>query len=223
MLRRVISTTIMLLISALIVVAVPSPGRAAAGLDKDCSDFATQAAAQNFFLDHGGPQSDPHRLDADGDGIACESNPCPCSTDTTPDDPPPPPPPPTKQGIRVVRVLDGETVKVRLPDGRRPVVRMIGANAPTLGRCGSNKAMWSLRKMLPVGTRVRLLDDPRVRNADGQGRLWRYVHKDGRDTNRRQVVRGWARVYKSPFARRASYLNAQAGAKAAPRGMWRFC
>lgn len=46
--------------------------------DRDCGDFATQKAAQKFFLAHGGPQSDPHRLDSDGDGIACESNPCPC-------------------------------------------------------------------------------------------------------------------------------------------------
>jgi|GEM_PF-864984 len=46
--------------------------------DRDCGDFASQKAAQIFFLHHGGPQSDPHGLDADGDGIACESNPCPC-------------------------------------------------------------------------------------------------------------------------------------------------
>ncbi|MFN8193773.1 MAG: fibronectin type III domain-containing protein [Nocardioidaceae bacterium] len=46
--------------------------------DKDCGDFRTQKAAQIFFINHGGPQSDPHRLDEDGDGIACESNPCPC-------------------------------------------------------------------------------------------------------------------------------------------------
>lgn len=43
--------------------------------DKDCSDFPTQAAAQKFFKKHGGPKRDPHRLDADHDGIACESNP----------------------------------------------------------------------------------------------------------------------------------------------------
>jgi hypothetical protein len=47
---------------------------AAAG-DKDCSDFPTQRAAQKFFVKHGGPNRDPHRLDADHDGIACESNP----------------------------------------------------------------------------------------------------------------------------------------------------
>jgi hypothetical protein len=48
--------------------------------DRDCPDFANQAAAQAYFVSLGGPASDPDRLDADGDGIACESLPCPCST-----------------------------------------------------------------------------------------------------------------------------------------------
>ena len=43
--------------------------------DKDCSDFATHASAQAFFISQGGPGSDPHRLDADRDGLACESLP----------------------------------------------------------------------------------------------------------------------------------------------------
>ncbi|GAB3586117.1 excalibur calcium-binding domain-containing protein [Amycolatopsis endophytica] len=38
--------------------------------DLDCADFATQAQAQ-AVLD--ADRSDPHRLDADKDGIACES------------------------------------------------------------------------------------------------------------------------------------------------------
>jgi len=46
--------------------------------DRDCADFATQRAAQIFFLKHGGPRRDPHRLDGDDDGVACEDNPCPC-------------------------------------------------------------------------------------------------------------------------------------------------
>jgi hypothetical protein len=39
--------------------------------DKDCSDFATPEAAQTFF-EQAGP-GDPHQLDPDGDGVACES------------------------------------------------------------------------------------------------------------------------------------------------------
>lgn len=41
--------------------------------DKDCSDFSTHAQAQAFFKSQG--PGDPHRLDGDGDGSACETLP----------------------------------------------------------------------------------------------------------------------------------------------------
>jgi hypothetical protein len=53
---------------ALAIAAQPAAAR-----DKDCSDFKTWRAAQKFYKRHGGPSRDPHRLDADRDGIACES------------------------------------------------------------------------------------------------------------------------------------------------------
>jgi LPXTG-motif cell wall-anchored protein len=37
-----------------------------------CYDFGSQAEAQEFFEDEGGPESDPHGLDSDDDGVACE-------------------------------------------------------------------------------------------------------------------------------------------------------
>lgn len=39
--------------------------------DRDCSDFKSQHQAQRFYETHN-PSRDPHRLDADHDGIACE-------------------------------------------------------------------------------------------------------------------------------------------------------
>lgn len=45
------------------------------GPDRDCSDFATHDEAQRFFIAAGGPTIDPHRLDGDHDGIACETLP----------------------------------------------------------------------------------------------------------------------------------------------------
>ena len=45
------------------------------GPDRDCADFATQAEAQCFFIAAGGPARDPHDLDRDGNGVACESLP----------------------------------------------------------------------------------------------------------------------------------------------------
>jgi len=46
-------------------------------VDLDCKDFPSQAAAQAELRRN---PSDPHGLDADRDGIACESNRAPKDT-----------------------------------------------------------------------------------------------------------------------------------------------
>jgi len=48
----------------------PLPAIAA---DRDCGDFKSRRQAQRFFKRNGGPQQDPHGLDADNDGKACET------------------------------------------------------------------------------------------------------------------------------------------------------
>lgn len=45
------------------------------GPDRNCGAFETHEEAQAFFIAAGGPGRDPHRLDGDSDGIACESLP----------------------------------------------------------------------------------------------------------------------------------------------------
>ena len=53
------------------------PGAAIAA-DRDCSDFDSQRQAQRFYKRHG--PGDPHGLDGDNDGKACEELPCPCGS-----------------------------------------------------------------------------------------------------------------------------------------------
>ena len=45
------------------------------GPDRNCSDFERWDDAQRFYEAAGGPDSDPHRLDRDRNGVACESLP----------------------------------------------------------------------------------------------------------------------------------------------------
>jgi hypothetical protein len=61
-----------------VVLSVAALPAVASASDKDCADFATQRAAQVFYIKHGGPRYDPDRLDGDNDGVACEDNRCPC-------------------------------------------------------------------------------------------------------------------------------------------------
>ena len=59
------------LLALALLIALPSSawaGVPATAADRDCSDFDNQAQAQDYFLDQGGPDADPDRLDADGDG-----------------------------------------------------------------------------------------------------------------------------------------------------------
>jgi endonuclease YncB( thermonuclease family) len=199
--------------------------------DKNCSDFASQKAAQIFFLNNGGPHSDPHGLDYDGDGIACESNPAPTYYGTTLPSGGTTKPQPTvlKQKARVIKVTDGDTVKVRLASGARKDVRMIGIDTPEVyggTECGGPKASRSLKQLLPLRTQVVLVSDPTQDRVDRYGRILRYVMKNGKDINRAQVFRGWAGVYvynNNPFKRTAGYRKAQRAAQGAPRGIWKVC
>lgn len=74
--------------AALVAAQPPSEAKA---VDYDCADFSTQSQAQAYLT-----PGDPHRLDGDNDGVACESLPCPCSYGGggSVEPPPPPPPPP---------------------------------------------------------------------------------------------------------------------------------
>ncbi len=64
--------TALLAITAMLAVAAPVLGRQ----ERDCDHFSTQRQAQRYFERHGGsPSNNVDRLDADGDGRACESLP----------------------------------------------------------------------------------------------------------------------------------------------------
>ncbi len=62
---RVIATVIIVATALVPIAAFGQSG------DRDCSDFRSWAEAQRFYESQG--SGDPHRLDADNDGIACES------------------------------------------------------------------------------------------------------------------------------------------------------
>ena len=133
----------------------------------------------------------------------------------------------------VVRVLDGDTVDVRV-DGRRERVRLFGVDAPestTLRtgsvECGGAEAGRALERLLPRGARVRLVRDRRGDAEDGYGRLLRYVERrDGGDAGEAVVRAGWARVFRfrgNRFDRVDRYDRAARVARDDGRGVHRRC
>lgn len=242
MLRRS-ALSLSVLLAACLVGFAPTSASAA---DMDCGDFATQAAAQAFFLQAGA--GDPHRLDSDGDRVACESNPCPCSTQVVPFAGPTTAAPtqtaepssinpdgsgnsgPTRRDRgNVVRVSDGDTLTVRLRNGRKERVRIIGIDTPEVygGReCGGRQASARMKKMAPAGSTVKLVSDPSQADRDRYGRLLRYVHRGRRDLGKRQVATGHAQVFvyrNDPFRRAGAYQRAERQAKAKKLASWQRC
>lgn len=131
----------------------------------------------------------------------------------------------------VAKIIDGDTVDVRLRSGRTRRVRMLGIDTPEVYgtvECGGPQASRSLKRLLPLGVRVRLVSDSTQDRTDRYGRLLRYVVRSstGVDVNRAQVARGWATVYvydDNPFKRVREYRRAQRRAIANDRGIWGVC
>jgi micrococcal nuclease len=132
---------------------------------------------------------------------------------------------------RVERIVDGDTVKVRVPDRRRAVtVRYIGVDTPESVKPGEPlqcyaKQASNFNKRLVTGRRVRL----RIgrERTDRYGRTLAYVYLlDGdRFVNAELVRRGYARTVEFPpntdFADRFDRLERRAREQG--RGLWSAC
>lgn len=243
--RRLVLVLLPLLAASLLLAQPATAG------DMDCGDFATQAEAQAFFVNAG--PGDPHLLDGDGDGVACESNPCPCSTSVVPlvgstSPTPTPTPTPTSSPTAatdpngsgnsgptrrdravVVRVTDGDTLKVRMADGVEEYVRLIGIDTPEVyggAECGGAAASRRMRRLAPVGSRVLLVSDPTQADRDRYDRLLRYVQRHRRDVGKAQIASGLAQVYvyrNDPFRRTGAYTRVENRAERLGRGSWSRC
>lgn len=233
------STAILIsLLGLLLAGLVGLSASAAYGADKDCGDFATQKGAQDFYIANGGPESDPHGLDSDDDGVACESNPCPCSDaqgggDGGGTDPEPTPEPEKSitQFGKVVKVIDGDTVDVKLKSGNEERVRIIGIDTPEVyggEECFGPEASSNAKDVFREGTRVTLHSDPTQDLEDAYDRLLRYVtrNKGKKDWGKVQLKGGYATVYLydgNPFERVEDYRKDEKKAKKDKAGLWGAC
>jgi endonuclease YncB( thermonuclease family) len=229
-----ITATLALALALTLVGAAP-----AAAQDRDCSNFDSQAEAQDFY-ENAGP-GDPHRLDADDDGRACDANPCPCrgpgGGEPPPSPPaaprPSPPPPDRAQTIRavIVRVIDGDTIVVRpLEETRRPryTVRLLGIDSPERRpkECGTDLATDSARRLAPRGRQVLLKTDPTQPLFDRFDRLLAYAKlRNGPQLNQAQITRGWAKVFVGGrrFQQYDSFKRAAQLASERSLGAWGIC
>lgn len=125
---------------------------------------------------------------------------------------------------RVGRVVDGDTI--RLTDGRR--VRLVQIDAPELDgtECYADRATKELRRLVPEGSEIELVADPKLDRVDRFGRLLRYVVADDRVVNVELVERGAAAPWffhgdRGRYVDRL--LDAAQAAQGARRGLWGAC
>jgi micrococcal nuclease len=141
-----------------------------------------------------------------------------------------PPQPPAPTAARIVRVVDGDTIAVRVT-GRQVTVRLLGIDTPEThggpAECGGRAASRHLARIAPKGTSVRLATDPRSGDTrDRYGRLLAYVDSRRGDLGERQLRAGLATVYRyhdRRFSRLDRYREAETDARTGDRGIWSAC
>jgi micrococcal nuclease len=135
----------------------------------------------------------------------------------------------SERRARVVKVVDGDTVHVRL-DGRTQSLRYIGMDTPEDKKPGVGVRCWSLRAAadnarLVSGREVTLKFDRNPR--DRYGRLLAYVYRagDGLFVNAELVRLGDARERPFPDnrAHRDEFARLASAARARGTGLWRHC
>jgi micrococcal nuclease len=130
---------------------------------------------------------------------------------------------PALEGV-VVRIVDGDTIHVRLGE-RVEKVRYIGVNTPEVhhpskGEEPGGREAAVVNRQLVDGRRVRLELDAQAR--DRYGRLLAYVWVDETMVNAELVRRGFAQVMTVPpnVRHQTLFLKLQREARDAGRGLW---
>jgi micrococcal nuclease len=125
----------------------------------------------------------------------------------------------------VIRVIDGDTIHVKLGD-RVEKVRYIGVNTPELhhpsrGEEPGGRAAAEVNRRLVGGQRVWLERD--VQSRDRHGRLLAYVWIGDVMVNAELVRLGYAQVMTVPpnVRHQELFLKLQRAAREAGRGLWR--
>lgn len=135
--------------------------------------------------------------------------------------------PADNQPVEVVKVVDGDTLDVRI-NGKTERLRLIGIDTPEtvdprkavqcFGVEASNKA-----KELLEGKMVTLEADPEQGERDKYKRLLRYIFlPDGQSFNKLMISEGYAYeyTYETPYKYQAEYKQAQKDAEANKKGLW---
>ena len=136
------------------------------------------------------------------------------------------------QFVPVLYAVDGDTLRVRLLEGRLAYVRLVGIDTPEDVRpgspieCGSKQAAASMRQLAPDGATVLLRPDSVADATDRYGRILAHAFVKGRQLELAQLRRGWAYVYRydnQRFDGLPAFEAAERHARQAHLFFWGLC
>jgi micrococcal nuclease len=127
--------------------------------------------------------------------------------------------------VTLLRVVDGDTIRVRMPDGMEERVRYIGIDAPEVAHSDADAEYLGDEA---TDRNARLLDSESldleldVEERDPYGRLLAYVWAGGLLVNEQLVLDGYARArdYPPNLRRQPQLREAERKARAAEVGLW---
>ena len=172
------------------------------------------------------------------------ASPTPTATSTPTPQPERGPEQGTEWRVTVTRVIDGDTIEVRFPNGEIDTLRLLGVDTPetTLSRTdpaefegipesaagrdhlyewGQKAETFATNRL--DGQTIRIAVDPEADRRGSFGRLLTYVYYDGgTNFNRQLLEEGYARMYDSTFSKRDAFADAEARAQSNDVGFWAF-
>ena len=130
----------------------------------------------------------------------------------------------------VVKVVDGDTIDINIPDGKYKTtrIRLIGVDTPETKKANSPVMYFGpeaaeFTRSHALGKHVVVLLDTNSRPRDRYGRLLAYIKlADGTILNEAIISEGYGyayTVYKHSFSNK--YIQLQNQAKSAKRGLWK--
>jgi micrococcal nuclease len=136
----------------------------------------------------------------------------------------------SKEAVKVLKVVDGDTIKV-LIGKKEESVRLIGIDSPEVLdekktiQCYGKEASEKAKEILSNKT-IILESDSTQSDRDEYGRLLRYVFIDGKNFNRLMLSEGFAREYTfkgNPYEYQKEFIRAQEEARQGRKGLWSEC
>lgn len=141
----------------------------------------------------------------------------------------------------VVRVVDGDTMEVRFPNGEVDTVRLLGVDTPEtsaestspdefegIPETDAGRAYlraWGVEASAFAESELAGEEVTVMTGGDrrgGYGRLLAVIYVDGEDFNERLLTGGFARLYDTEFGLRDAYAAAESDARERGVGLWAF-